>query len=203
MKQNKAHWEQVFKTKTPEQVSWTESYPKTSVGFIQAFKLKKNTPIIDIGGGDSLLIDALLDLGFTDLSVLDISKKALQRAQKRLGSRSDEVNWIASDIIEFEPKRKYGLWHDRACFHFLTKNEEIDKYKSIIKQSKSEYFVLGTFSTSGPEKCSGLMIKQYDCERLETCFNDYFDLQECAEVAHTTPFDTIQKFVFSRFKRRF
>ena len=203
MKQNKAHWEQVFKTKTPEQVSWTESYPKTSVGFIQAFKLKKNTPIIDIGGGDSLLIDALLDLGFTDLSVLDISKKALQRAQKRLGSRSDKVNWIASDIIEFEPKRKYGLWHDRACFHFLTKNEEIDKYKSIIKQSKSEYFVLGTFSTSGPEKCSGLMIKQYDCERLETCFNDYFYLQKCAEVAHTTPFDTIQKFVFSRFKRRF
>ena len=111
MKQNKAHWEQVFKTKTPEQVSWTESYPKTSVGFIQAFKLKKNTPIIDIGGGDSLLIDALFDLGFTDLSVLDISKKALQRAQKRLGSRSDKVNWIASDIIEFEPKRKYGLWH--------------------------------------------------------------------------------------------
>ena len=202
MKQYKAHWETVFETKKPNEVSWTETYPKTSIDLILSFRLKKNTPIIDVGGGDSLLVDALLDLGFTDLTVLDISAKALQRAQERLGLRAKEIAWIESNILDFTPKKSYGLWHDRASFHFLTEEKDIKKYTTLVNHSKSESLVLGTFSTSGPQKCSGLVIKQYDCKSLAACFNESFNQIECVETDHTTPFNTTQKFVFSRLERR-
>ena len=120
MNQIKQHWENVFHTKTPDQVSWTESYPQTSIDLIQSFDLDKKTSIVDIGGGDSILVDALLDLGYLDLSVLDISAKALERAKKRLGPRAKKVEWIESDVLDFKPTKTIGLWHDRASFHFLT-----------------------------------------------------------------------------------
>ena len=152
MEQYKDHWERIFETKSPEQVSWTERYPQTSIDLILASGIEKNDAIIDVGGGDSLLIDALLDLGFTNLSVLDISVKALERAQKRLGKRAKEVKWIESNILDFKPQKSYTLWHDRASFHFLTKEEEIKKYTTLVDLAKIESLVLGTFSTSGPQK---------------------------------------------------
>ena len=155
-----------------------------------------------LGVLDSLLIDTLLDIGFTNLSVLDISVKALERAQKRLGKRAKEVEWIESNILDFKPQKSYTLWHDRASFHFLTEEEDIKKYTTLVDLAKSESLVLGTFSTSGPHKCSGLVIRQYDCKSLATCFKRYFSQLECLETDHITPFDTIQKFVFSRFKRK-
>src|SRR5210317_987335 len=111
MNQNKQHWEKVFQTKTAEQVSWTETYPQTSVDCILHFGLKKSAPIIDVGGGDSLLVDALLELGFSNLSVLDISAKALERAKERLGPLANKVEWIESDVLDFNPTVKYSLWH--------------------------------------------------------------------------------------------
>src|SRR6056300_491869 len=125
MNQKTQHWETVFQTKTPEQVSWTEAYPQTSVDSIQAFGLQKNDPIIDVGGGDSLLVDALLELGFSNLSVLDISAKALERSKERLGPLANKVEWIESDVLDFNPTAKYSLWHDRASFHFLTQKKHI------------------------------------------------------------------------------
>ena len=122
------HWETVYETKNPSQVSWTQKIPKTSLEFIRSFGLEKSAKIIDIGGGDSHLVDYLLDDGFENVSVLDISSKALEKAKARLGERANQVNWIVSDITEFQPNMNFDVWHDRATFHFLTKSEEIEKY---------------------------------------------------------------------------
>lgn len=199
MDQKKKHWENVFQTKTPQEVSWTEAYPKKSIELIQSFNLDKSASIIDIGGGDSLLVDALLELGFTDLSVLDISGKALRRAQKRLGERAQYIHWIESDILDFNPTKNYTLWHDRASFHFLTASRDIKKYTEIVTQSNAKHLVIGTFSTSGPEKCSGLLITQYDCKKLKNCFSSSYNQLDCIEIKHITPFNSKQDFIFSRF----
>ena len=202
MNSKKQHWEDVFQNKTPDQVSWTEAYPQTSVELIQSFKLNKNAPIIDIGGGDSLLIDALLNLSFTNLTVLDISGKALQRAKDRLGDLARKVKWIESDILDFKAEEDYALWHDRACFHFLTEPNAIEKYHQLLIQSNAKHLVLGAFSTFGPLKCSGLQITQYDCEKFAALFTNHYDQLECKEVSHTTPFKTNQEFIFSRFEKK-
>ena len=199
MDQKKKHWENVYQTKTPQEVSWTEAYPKKSIELIQSFNLDKSASIIDIGGGDSLLVDALLELGFTDLSVLDISEKALKRAQKRLGERAQYIHWIESDILDFNPTKNYTLWHDRASFHFLTALRDIQKYTKIVTQSNAKHLVIGTFSTSGPEKCSGLLITQYDCKKLKNCFSSSYNQVDCIKIKHITPFNSKQDFIFSRF----
>src|SRR6187402_3411524 len=123
--ERKNHWETVYETKTPEQVSWTQEIPKTSLDFINSFNPDKSARIIDIGGGDSNLVDFLLDQGFENISVLDISAKALEKAKLRLGEKAKKVNWIVSDITEFEPQTTFDIWHDRAAFHFLTEDSQI------------------------------------------------------------------------------
>jgi hypothetical protein len=202
MSHSKQHWENVFQTKTPEQVSWTETYPQTSVDLILSFQLKKNEAIIEVGGGDSLLVDALLELGYSDITVLDISKNALDRAKKRLGVLADKVCWIECDILDFKPQKKYSLWHDRASFHFLTEAAHVKKYSELVSLSQTTHLVVGTFSPSGPTKCSGLPITQYDCEKLNRCFYTHFEQLDCTEIQHLTPFDTNQSFIFSKFKRK-
>jgi len=202
MIKKKDHWEKVFKTKTPQEVSWTEAYPKNSIDFINQLNLDIRLPVIDIGGGDSLLVDNLLEMGFKDISVLDISKKALQRTKKRLGERSKKISWIVSDILDFKPKKKYTLWHDRASFHFLTNSKDIDCYKEIVNQWASKYMIFGTFSKEGPLKCSGLPITQYSCESITKRFQKHFDPLECKYSIHQTPFETQQHFIFSSFKKK-
>lgn len=202
MIKKKDHWNHVFETKTSKEVSWTESYPKNSIDFIDALGLDIKLPIIDIGGGDSLLVDALLNKGYNDISVLDISEKALQRAQKRLGDHSKRVNWIISDVLNFKPKKKYALWHDRASFHFLTNHKDINRYNELVNKWVKSYLILGTFSEDGPLKCSGLPITQYSCESITKNFQKNFDLLECKYSTHQTPFDTQQHFVFSSFKKK-
>tara|TARA_B100000989_G_C19487006_1_gene447955 strand:+ start:222 stop:839 length:618 start_codon:yes stop_codon:yes gene_type:complete len=201
MDQKKKHWENVFQTKKPLEMSWTEAYPKRSIELIQSFNLDKSAPIIDIGGGDSQLVDALLELGFTNLSVLDISGKALEQAQKRLGDRAQYVYWIESDILDFNPTKNYSLWHDRASFHFLTASNDIQKYIKIVTQSNAEHLVIGTFSSSGPKKCSGLHITQYDSKKLKNCFSGSYNQIDSIEIEHITPFNSKQNFIFSRFNK--
>ena len=152
---SKQHWEQVFETKSPKEVSWTQKYPTISMELIQSFKLSKSSSIIDVGGGDSLLVDALLEKGYTNITVLDISEKALLRAQARLGERAKKINWIVSDINVFKPHKNYDLWHDRASFHFLTQKKDIINYTEIVNAYVSTALVIGTFSKEGPERCSG------------------------------------------------
>lgn len=198
----KQHWETVYETKNPDQVSWTQEVPQTSIDFIRSFQLPKTAKIIDIGGGDSKLVDFLLEEGFENISVLDISAKSLEKAQKRLGAKAEKVNWIVSNIIDFQPETTYDIWHDRAAFHFHTKAEEIKKYVEIASKAVKGYMVLGTFSVNGPLKCSGLEIKQYNEEAMTQTFEQDFDRLKCITKDHTTPFDTKQNFLFCSFKRK-
>lgn len=199
---NKNHWDTVYETKNPDQVSWTQERPETSLSFIASLGLGKEVKIIDIGGGDSNLVDFLLDDGYQDITVLDISEKALEKAKERLGKKGEKVKFIATDITEFEPDHSYDIWHDRATFHFLTEQEQISKYLSITEKNVKAFMVLGTFSKNGPTKCSGLDIKQYDEESMEKQFETRFEKMECVSVDHTTPFNTVQNFIFCSFKKR-
>ncbi|WP_306567930.1 class I SAM-dependent methyltransferase [Flavobacterium lindanitolerans] len=198
---NKEHWEAVYQNKGPKEVSWTQEIPKTSLNFIHSFNLDKSAKIIDIGGGDSKLVDFLLDEGFENISVLDISAKALEKAKLRLGNRSEKVNWIVSDILDFKPDTAFDVWHDRAAFHFLTTKEQVEKYIEIAQSAVSGYLTIGTFSENGPKKCSGLDIKQYSEETLHTVLKNRFEKLHCIYEDHKTPFNTTQNFLFCSFKR--
>jgi ubiquinone/menaquinone biosynthesis C-methylase UbiE len=199
----KNHWETVYETKQPIEVSWTQEKPKTSLDFIRETNLGKSIKIIDIGGGDSKLVDFLLEEGYENITVLDISAKALERAQKRLGQKAATVHWIVSDITEFKPDNTYDIWHDRATFHFLTTTEQINSYVSATQKgvSDSGFLIIGTFSDKGPTKCSGLEIKQYTETDLEKQFSDGFKKLKCIVEDHETPFETKQNFLFCSFKR--
>lgn len=198
---NKSHWENVYETKNPDQVSWTQKKPQTSLDLITSSGLGKDASIIDIGGGDSNLVDFLLEEGYENITVLDISGKALQKAQERLGDAANKVKWIATDITAFEPTEKYDIWHDRAAFHFLTKPEQVSKYIDIAEKNVNNFMIIGTFSKNGPTKCSGLDIQQYDEESLAEKFKAGFTKINCIIEDHITPFETVQNFVFCRFKK--
>jgi ribosomal protein L11 methylase PrmA len=199
----KKHWETVYETKTQEQVSWTQKIPKDSLDFIQSLKLNKDASIIDIGGGDSFLVDFLLADGYTNISVLDISSKALERAKDRLGINATKVSWIVSNIIDFKPEQNYDVWHDRAAFHFLTKENNIRTYVSITEKHVTKNLIIGTFSNDGPLKCSGLEITQYSRNKMQETFNSKFELVKSFIKNHQTPFNTIQNFIFCSFMKRY
>ena len=203
MKNNKDHWEKIFITKQENEVSWFQEYPKTSVEFFDLFKLPLDANLIDIGGGDSHLVDVFIEKWYKNIYVLDISVNAIEKTQKRLGANADKVHWIVSDILDFKPSVKFDFWHDRAAFHFLTSEEHINKYVAIAEESinKGGYLILGTFSESGPDKCSGLEIRQYNAARMSARFEKSFERIKCIEVQHATPFNTIQNFLFCSFKR--
>ena len=198
----KKHWETIYKTKMPNEVSWFQPTPETSLDFFEHFKLPKTAKIIDIGGGDSFLVDHLLELGYNNITVLDISATALERAKQRLGERARIATWIVADVTSFKPTDKYDFWHDRAAFHFLTAEDEIKHYLQTVQQSLNTngILVLGTFSTEGPEKCSGLEIKQYSETTMTKWLHGVFEKIRCVTVDHQTPSDTLQNFVFCSFK---
>jgi 2-polyprenyl-3-methyl-5-hydroxy-6-metoxy-1,4-benzoquinol methylase len=200
--ERKSHWENVYTTKQPHEVSWTQEVPTTSLKIINSFNLDKSAGIIDIGGGDSNLVDFLLSDGYTNITVLDISGEALARAKKRLGAKADNVKWIESDITEFKPTEQYAVWHDRAAFHFLTTPEQIANYVATAAKAVTGYLAIGTFSENGPKRCSGLDITQYSEEKLENTFTASFKKTDCLTEDHTTPFNTTQNFIFCSFKKR-
>jgi SAM-dependent methyltransferase len=200
----KQHWENVFSKNAEDEVSWFQLYPKTSMEFVKLFNLPLNANIIDIGGGDSHFVDALLDEGYKNIYVLDISATAIERAKKRLGERASKVNWVVSDVTEFEPPVQFDFWHDRAAFHFLTTENKIYKYVSIAEDAikKGGYLILGTFSENGPKECSGLQIKQYSEASMSARFEITFERIKCINEDHKTPFNTVQNFLFCSFKRK-
>jgi len=195
------HWDTVYKTKASNEVSWTQEIPTTSLDFIHSFGLSKTAKIIDIGGGDSKLVDYLLNEGFENITVLDISAQALEKAKKRLGEKAGKVNWVVSNILLFEPATSFDIWHDRATFHFLTTSDQVKKYMETARKAVSGFLTIGTFSENGPEKCSGLEIKQYNEESLTAQLQNGFDKIRCITEDHTTPFVTKQNFLFCSFKR--
>lgn len=198
----KQHWEKVFTDKNLTDVSWFQSNPKTSLDLIHSVSLDKSAKIIDVGAGDSLLIDRLLEEGFSNVYALDISEKALEKAKERLGKKADLVKWIVSDVTKFKPETEFEFWHDRAAFHFLTTEGDIESYLSIARKYVKGYLSVGTFSPTGPEKCSNLEIRQYSDEGLKEKFNKGFKNIKCFEEQHKTPSDTIQNFTFCLFKKQ-
>ena len=204
MLEKKQHWETVFTTKAENEVSWYQNEPKTSIQLIQACKVLKDAKIIDMGGGDSYLIDSLLDLGYTNLFLLDISAAAIERAKKRLGEKAKKVTFIVSDSLHFQSDEKFDVWHDRASFHFFTTANDIEQYKTnmITNSTKNGHLILGTFSEDGPLKCSGLSITQYSVEKMEAVFGEDFELENCFTEDHETPFDTVQNFIFCHYIKK-
>lgn len=199
----KEHWENIYLTKKPEEVSWYQKSPSLSLKFIEKSQLYKSSSIIDIGGGDSLLADHLLRLGYQNITVLDISKKSIERAKKRLGKDAKSVRWIVSDIIQFVPDTEYDLWHDRAAFHFLSTENEINKYIDIAYRSLKEegIAVIGTFSLKGPLKCSGIEVMRYSEQSMADRLHPRFKKIECLSVDHITPAESRQNFTYCRFKK--
>jgi len=167
----KEHWENIYATKGMQEVSWFQKVPTTSLELINQVAKNKKDPIIDIGGGDGFLVDNLLGLGYTDITVLDISKNAIDRAKKRLGKLAVKVKWIVADITEFVPNKEYVIWHDRAVFHFLTEQQDKENYRKLVNTAVSGYFILATFSDQGPNKCSGLEICNYAKQDIKLFFH--------------------------------
>lgn len=198
------HWWSVFATKAPEDVSWYEDVPRAS---LEAFDRQGVSPImsvIDVGAGASRLADALLDRGFSDLTLLDLADSALEASRLRLGPRADEVQWQVADIRHWRPARRYNVWHDRAVFHFLTEAAEREGYRRALRAATQagSLAVMATFAANGPEQCSGLPVRRYDAETLATELGEDFTLREAWDQQHETPWGAKQSFLWAVFERQ-
>ncbi len=197
--ENKTHWEHIYHTKDTAQVSWYQLHPRLSLQYIQNTGIGKTAHIIDVGGGASTLVDHLLDDGFQQVTVLDISATALEIAQQRLGQRAESVTWLEADITQTTLRHHaYDVWHDRAVFHFLTEREDRQRYVNAVKEAVKPggHVIVATFASDGPEKCSGLEVTRYDPQSLHNEFGIDFELVDSTREEHHTPFGTEQKFIY-------
>lgn len=200
----KNHWEQIYKTREPGDLGWFQQVPVTSLQLLRELGVPKMAKIIDIGGGDSLFVDHLLALGYRNITVLDISGAAIERARKRLGAKAEEVTWVVSDVTKVSLPSCYDLWHDRATFHFLRDESEILQYLETAREhvTPGGHLVMGTFSDKGPKTCSGLPVKNYSEAGLASTLGDSFQKIRCLRTDHITPSGTIQNYVYCSFKRQ-
>ena len=197
------HWENVYTTKNEKEVSWFEESPTISLDLIRATGVNAAARIIDIGGGASRLVDALLDEGFAAITILDLSESALAIAKARLGARSAKVQWVADDVTTWEPSQTYDVWHDRAVFHFLTETSDRAAYAERVYRAVRPrgHVIIGTFAPDGPERCSGLPVARHDAVSIGRILGRSFELIETRRHAHHTPTGAIQRFQFSRYRR--
>jgi 2-polyprenyl-3-methyl-5-hydroxy-6-metoxy-1,4-benzoquinol methylase len=200
----KTHWENIYREKSPLDVSWYQKEPSLSLELIYKAQLTSDEPIIDVGGGASVLVDYLCKEGFTNLAVLDISEKALTCAKKRLGDFAQNIEWYESDITQFSAPHQFSLWHDRAVFHFLTDKSDRKNYIKALKSTLRQggHLIIAAFAIGGPEKCSGLDIVQYDSKKLVAELGEDFELIEVKSEVHITPANKEQKFMYFRFIRK-
>ena len=200
----KDYWENIYQNRSLIESGWYQAFPENSLHLIAASKISKKDRIIDVGGGDSLLVDHLLSEGYENITVLDISQKAIDKAKNRLGTLAEKVTWICADINSLQINVTFDLWHDRACLHFLTSANDLKLYKQKAEQhlSPDGTLIVGTFSKTGPEKCSGLPIHQFDSTELKQLFSGEFECIENFESVHVTPSKAIQNYVFCRFKKK-
>jgi trans-aconitate methyltransferase len=204
MESKQAHWDRIYETKAERELSWHQESPAISLDLIHAAGVSKRSAIVDIGGGASRLVDALLAEGFGDLTVLDISEKAFATAKKRLGPRAAKVNWIAVDMTRWDPKRSFDLWHDRAAFHFLIETSEREAYARCAANAlrPGGHIIMGTFAPDGPERCSGLPVMRHDAASIGAVLGDKFAFLQSRRHDHLTPAGITQRFQFSLFHRR-
>ena len=195
----KTHWEKVYKTKEPDAVSWYRAHLETSLALIERAAQSRSASIIDIGAGESTLVDDLLARGYDDITVFDVSETALEVTKKRLGSLAEQIKWIVADVTQVELERSaYDVWHDRAVFHFLTSMEQRAAYvRNVAKAVKTGgHVIVSTFGPEGPTKCSGLEVSRYDAESLHGEFGPRFHLVESCKELHNTPFGATQQFLY-------
>lgn len=198
------HWDNVYATKRENEVSWFQESPSVSLDLIRSAGVSPGSAVIDIGGGASRLVDALIAAGFTDVSVLDVAETALSATRARLGAKAGSVHWITADITQWNPLRHYDLWHDRAAFHFLTEPNERAAYIQRLIQAlrPGGHAIIATFATDGPERCSGLPVIRYDAASLGAILGGGFVLEQTRGEEHVTPFGNMQRFQYSLFRRR-
>ena len=201
--ERQAHWQNVYQTKDEQTVSWFQKRPYISLDLIHATGVDTGAPIIDIGGGASRLVDALISEGFNAVSVLDLSEKALETSKARLGAEGAQVQWIVADITRWQPSQTYDVWHDRAALHFLTDPKDRAAYvERVLKAVRfGGHVIVGTFAPDGPERCSGLPVVKHDAASLGELLGSSFALADTRRHDHQTPSGAIQKFQFSRFQR--
>lgn len=202
--ERQSHWQDVYLNKGEQQVSWTQFDPQPSLGLIEKFSGNRNASIVDIGGGASRLVDALVMDGYAAITVLDLSEAALQAAKARLGEKGASVQWIAADATAWQPPQPFDIWHDRAAFHFLVEEHDraayIDRLHAGVKPGG--HAIIATFAPDGPEKCSGLPVQRYSPESLAKTIGNAFDLVEHQLHRHVTPWGAVQSFQFSVLRRR-
>jgi 2-polyprenyl-3-methyl-5-hydroxy-6-metoxy-1,4-benzoquinol methylase len=197
------HWQNVYISKGENELSWFQENPAPSLELIERVRANPASAIIDIGGGASRLVDALIARGFSAVTVLDLSEAALATAKTRLGERADRVQWIASDVTTWQPAQSFDIWHDRAAFHFLDQACDRAAYLSRLRQAvrPGGHAIIATFALDGPERCSGLPVVRYDAARLAETLGEGFALVEARSHRHTTPWQSAQQFQFSMFRR--
>ncbi|RXH12183.1 class I SAM-dependent methyltransferase [Bradyrhizobium guangzhouense] len=203
MSDRTAHWQNVYATKDEAEVSWFQDNPAISLEMVRAASPDQNAAIIDVGGGASRLVDALLQDGYRNLAVLDLSANALDAAKRRIGTAASKVDWIVADATTWRPVRGYDIWHDRAAFHFLTDPHDRAAYVEHLRSAvvPGGHVIIATFAPDGPEKCSGLPVRRYDGASLSSELGPDFELVETRSETHHTPWQSTQAFQFSRFKR--
>jgi SAM-dependent methyltransferase len=199
-----AHWQDVYARKSETEVSWFQENPLPSLELIALAGATRASAIIDIGGGASRLVDRLIDRGFTDVTVLDLSAAALEAAKIRLAQRAARVRWIVADVTLWEPEKVYDIWHDRAAFHFLTEARDRNAYIARLERAlkPAGHAIIATFALDGPERCSGLPVVRYDAVSLGQALGPAFELVETRHQGHATPWGAQQSFQFSVFRRR-
>ena len=204
MTDRQSHWENVYATRGEREVSWFEERPTLSLELIRAAGATPRSSVIDVGGGASRLVGALLADGFAAVTILDISEPALSAAKRRLGSKAAGATWIVADITTWEPPEVYDVWHDRAVLHFLT--DAADRAAYVARLTKAlrpgGHAIIGTFALDGPEQCSGLPVVRYDASNLGKLLGTEFELVQTRSHAHQTPIGGVQRFQFSLFRRR-
>ena len=194
----KSHWQDIYRTKRPEAVSWYAQHLDVSLELIDTLKLGKQQSIIDVGGGASTLVDDLLARGYTDLTVLDISADALQASMRRLGAEAAKVKWMAADLLQSDfADRRFDLWHDRAVFHFLTDEQDRARYREqmLAHLSANGFVILGTFADDGPTKCSGLDVRRHSESDIDVFLGPAFRRVAARRSTHVTPGGAQQRFV--------
>jgi SAM-dependent methyltransferase len=201
---DRTHWENTYASRTPEKVSWYEPLPQRSVELIQAAKLGHEASILDVGGGASSLAAQLLGMGYTDLTVADISPVALAHARAELGSAAAHVRWIEADIRTHDFDRRYDLWHDRAVFHFMVSPADREGYLNVLRRAlrPGGHLVIATFGPQGPTQCSGLPVERYSAEEILRVLGDDFELASSNLATHNTPSGASQQFLYAHLQRR-
>lgn len=204
IEERKKHWEDVYGGKAPTKVSWFQEVPEMSLTFLSNTGASTQSSVIDIGGGASTFVDHLLNTGFSDVTVLDLSARALEWTRERLAERAADVNWVVADVTQFEPQRKFDVWHDRAVLHFLTEPADRLRYVETLRDAlvTGGHAIISAFGPDGPLKCSGLEIRRYSIALLQELLGSEFELLEHDFEVHQTPMRSSQQFLYSRWVKK-